>query len=326
LWFFSLEEIDMGIWKKRIVGFIIGFTIGLLSLLIYNFIAGFFVSKPIENNKKEAISTGVSEDCFSNPEEILASMKSPDVGVRRSIFKRLFFRHVVSTIYYDYERDLNYPERAERAQIQYLNLDDSVEDEAVITFLRMESPVALVLKKGSCGWRPVAALSAWLRNEDYPYSNWIEFPETVRRGVHEILIRESSGDASQYFRKVHLLKLINGSLSQVIEFEEESMRPLESYAESDWSDVKHHRTIQYRFKIDPVEQVSGFELEAVDELIKFTGKTEANSFFMETDGSWHTNQRHWRTRDFEIVKILNISAKRFVWDEQSLKFSLVYEK
>ena len=33
------------------------------------------------------------------------------------MFQRLFLRPRVATIYYDYERDLNYPERADRARL-----------------------------------------------------------------------------------------------------------------------------------------------------------------------------------------------------------------
>src|SRR5215813_13539831 len=92
-------------------------------------------------------------DYFNSPEEVLAALKSPEVSVRRNMLGELLLRPEVNTVYYDYERDLNYPERADRARLQYVQLDASPEPEALLTFVRFEHPVALVFKKKSCGWQ-----------------------------------------------------------------------------------------------------------------------------------------------------------------------------
>ena len=54
------------------------------------------------------------------------------------VFNQLLLRPDIATVYYDYERDINYPERADRARLQYVQLDDSPELEALLTFVRFE--------------------------------------------------------------------------------------------------------------------------------------------------------------------------------------------
>src|SRR2546423_12797483 len=213
-------------WKWRLMAFLTGFGIGLALFLFVSFVIGLWRPQSQQTMRRESLN---QHDCragdlFSSPEGILAALRSEDVSIRREVFRRLFLRPGVETIYYNYERDRDYPERAERAELKYINLDDESNDEAVITFVRYENPVALILKRNECGWHLVGALSAWLRFEDYPYLNWLETPETVKPGVHEILVRESSGDATRYSRNARLLKLMDGALVEVAPFTEESLQ------------------------------------------------------------------------------------------------------
>ena len=83
-----------------------------------------------------------------------------------------------------------------------------------------------MFKKKSCGWRLLTAVSSWLRFEDYPYENWLTLAETIEPGVHQLLIRESYGDASSYIRKARLLRLNGDALTQIAEIEEESIQPV----------------------------------------------------------------------------------------------------
>src|SRR4051794_22545571 len=134
-------------WKARLLAFLACFGLGLALSLAVSFIAGLFSSRYETAPRLETSGQNrcVPADSFPSPEEILAALRSEDVAVRREIFRRLFVRPGAATIYYDYERDRDYPERAERAEVKYLNLDDQGDDEAVITFLRYASPVALIL-------------------------------------------------------------------------------------------------------------------------------------------------------------------------------------
>jgi hypothetical protein len=47
----------------------------------------------------------------------------------------------------------------------------------------------------------IAAFSSWLRFEDVFLGDWFELKETIERGVYEILLRDSTGDAVVTFAK-----------------------------------------------------------------------------------------------------------------------------
>ncbi|HYY41421.1 MAG TPA: hypothetical protein VE775_01740, partial [Pyrinomonadaceae bacterium] len=194
-------------WRSRLTAFLIGFSLSLCAVFSYSFIAGLFAGTP-RRAAPVAQAGCVAEVYFADPDAILAALKSEDVSVRRDVFRRLFLRPGVATIYYDYERDREYPERAVEARVRYVNLDDDAEPEALLTFVRFAQPVALVLQRDACGWQLRGALSAWLRYEDYPYRDWLELPELVKAGTHEILLRESTGNATSYVRKARVLKLL----------------------------------------------------------------------------------------------------------------------
>jgi hypothetical protein len=310
-------------WKSRLSAFLISFVIGFVLFLIVSFALGFLRSYRQTSIRREPVGQHRcgAVDSFSSPEEILAALKSEDVLVRREVFRRLFLRPGVATTYYDYERDRDYPERAERAEVKYVNLDDQSEEEAVLTFMRYENPVALILKKEECGWLPVGALGAWLRFEDYPYQGWLEMPETVTRGVHEILLRESTGDAMRYARNARLLKLMDGALVQIAEFSEESIEPVEHYTEADWSDVKRRDTTRY-YSFLPASngEKAKLRLETQEEIVKYSGSPPAHTYWLETDGAWHVAKKQWRARDAARLRLLDKRTHELVWDEQRKRF------
>jgi hypothetical protein len=309
-------------WKWRLMAFLTGFGLGLTLFLS----VGFVVSLLRPQNQRTASSESLHQhdcgaaDVFSSPAEILAALKSEDVSIRREVFRRLFLRPNVTTIYYDYERDRDYPERADRAELKYLNLDEDINDEALLTFVRDENPVALILKRDECGWHLVAALSAWLRFEDYPYLNWLETPETVKRGVHEILVHESAGDAARYSRNARLLKLLDGALVEVAEFTEESIKPVEDYRAADWNDVRRRETTRCTFIPESNGNVARLRLETQAEIIKYSGAPPTHTFWSETDGAWHTARKQWRERDAERIRLLKSDARELVWDDERKRF------
>lgn len=313
-------------WKWRLLAFTIGFCLGLALFLFVSFIINRLSQGMSADNQQTSRPERINQhDCaaaeiFSSPEEILAALKSEDAGVRREVFRRLFLRPGVQTIYYDYERDRDYPERAERAELKYLNLDEESNDEAVLTFIRSENPVALVLKRDECGWRALATLSAWLRFEDYPYLNWLETPETLKTGVHEILVRESTGDATRYTRNAHLLKLMDGSLREVAQFTEESIEPVTGYSAADWNDVRRRETTRYRFIPESKGVVARLRLETQSEIIKYSGATPTFTFWMETDGAWHTARRQWRERGAQRADLLKNTSRELVWNDGQKRF------
>jgi len=306
-------------WKKRIAALMTGFAIGLLIVVLYSFLPSHVQQKA----SKEESSGGVkcsTEDVFTKPEEILSAMRSDNVNVRRELYGRLFFRPGVTTSYYDYERDKDYPPRAEEARLRYVQLDDSPQPEVLISFARYENPAAVILKSSSCGWNVVATLGSWLRFEEYPYADWLELPETIKPGVHEILIHESTGDAARYVRKARLLKLIDGSLQQIAGFTEDEITPLEDYREPDWSNVKHHLVRHYNFVQGTAAQAARLHIETVNDVIKYSGTAPVYTYWLETDGAWHTSRKHWSARPAVCLKLLDSHIEEFIWNEERKKF------
>jgi len=288
-------------WKSRSIAFTLCFAIGL-------------ALAAIAFRRTAVLPLCASADYFNSPEEVLAALKSPEVSVRRNVLSRLLLRPDVATVYYDYERDLNYPERADRARLQYVQLDTSPEAEAVLTFVRFEHPMALVFKKQSCGWQLVTAVSSWLRFEDYPYENWLSLPETIEPGVHQLLIRDSNGDSSSYIRKARLLRLNGDALTQVAEFEEESIEPVSGYDAADWNDVKRRRVSNTAF------QDTSIKTEITEEIIKLNGAPPRYSYWLETDGSWHARESNWSRRPATRVKLLGVSTEVLSWNPQEGRF------
>ena len=285
-------------WKSRLVAFILCFAIGFALAAI-------------------AIRSTAVSPCtayFNSPEEVLAALKSPEVTVRRDMLSRLLLRPDIATVYYDYERDLNYPERADRARLQYVQLDDSPEPEALLTFVRFEHPIALVFKQKSCGWQLLAAVSSWLRFEDYPYENWLSLPEAIKPGVHQLLIRDSNGDSDSYVRKTRLLRLNGDVLTPVAELEEETIEPVAGYNGSDWSNVKRHRVSNITFNDN------GIRNEVTEEIIKLNGAAPRYSYWLETDGSWHARESNWSRRPSKCVSKPIVSTENFVWNLQEGRF------
>ena len=303
-------------WKTRAFAFMTCFVIGFLVAAIVAAI----LSRRSRKHLPATSSPCAAADDFNSPEEVLSALKDPEVNVRSAMRKRLLLRPDVATVYYDYERDSNYPERADRAHIHYVQLDDSPDKEAVLTFVRFEHPMALVFKKETCGWRLVAAVSTWLRFEGYPYENWLSLVQAIDPGTYQLLVRDSYGDSNSYVRKARLLRLNGDVLTQVAEFEEESLQPVAGYEGSDWNDVKRHRVNKYNFTTDIAYQGAAINSELTEEIVKLNGSAPQYSYWLETDGSWHARQSNWNRRPATRVKLLGVSRETLGWNSQEGRF------
>ena len=310
-------------WKLRLAAFAAGFGIGLVLFLIVSFIVGLFTrGRGTTTARVQPLAQKTCGEAlgFASPEEVLAALRHEDVLVRREAFERLFLRPGVATAYYDYERDRNYPERAERAGVKYLNLDERDGDEAIVTFVRYENPAALILRKDECGWMLAGALSSWLRFEDYPYQDWLETPERVAGGAHDILVRESTGDATRYSRNARLLRLTDGALAEVASFTEESIRPVDGYKGADWGEVKAREATRYSFLQQADGQPERIRLETQEEVIKYSGAPPSYTYWLETDGAWHAARRQWRERASARQRFLGQRTRELVWDAALKRF------
>src|SRR5215217_7784367 len=291
-------------WKSRLTAFTICFALGLTAAFI---LAGILSLLRQRHQPQTHLARCQGDDYFNRPEEVLAAIKSEEAAVRRDMFKRVLRRPDISTVYYDYERDLNYPERTDRARLEYVQLDDTPETEALLTFVRLEHPTALIFSRESCGWKLVAGLSSWLRFEDYPYDNWLTLPTTIKPGIHELLVRDSNGDATSYVRKAQLLRLERGHLAQIAEFDEEILEPVKEYVAGDWSDIKRKQASYINFS---AELPAAIQIETTTSLVKLHGAIPSYSYWLETDGTWHARRRNWSARSSQILKLLAVEKER----------------
>ncbi|HWT03788.1 MAG TPA: hypothetical protein VN256_26305 [Pyrinomonadaceae bacterium] len=310
-------------WKLKLAAFAAGFGLGLALFLCASFVVGLFT------RGRRAAATRVQplaqKTCgeslgFASPEEVIAALRHEDVLVRRAAFERLFLRPGVVTAYYDYERDRDYPERAARAEVKYLNIDERAGDEALVTFVRYENPAALILRKDECGWGLAGALSSWLRSEDYPYQNWLETPERAEGGAHDILVRESTGDATRYTRNARLLRLTHSTLTEVASFTEESITPVEGYNGADWSDVKTRETTRHALLRQTDGRPERLMLWTRGEVIIYSGAPPSYTYWLETDGAWHTARMHWRGRASVRLRDVGQRTRELVWDDGRQRF------
>ena len=305
-------------WKSRVTAFTVCFVIGLTAAFI---VAGILsLRRQRQQQSQTQLSRCQGDDYFNRPEEVLAAIKSDEVNVRSEMFKRLLLRPDIATVYYDYERDLNYPERTDRARLEYVQLDDTPDTEALLTFVRLDHPTALIFSKDSCGWKLVTALSSWLRFEDYPYDNWLTLPTTIKPGIHELLVRDSNDDATSYVRKARLLRLDRGQLAQIAEFDEEVLEPVTEYAGSDWNDVKRKRSNHATFFPEGSGTSPTIRIESTTSLIKLQGPIPSYSYWLENDGTWHARKRNWSARPARELKVLSSHKTSSVWDARAERF------
>ena len=171
-----------------------------------------------------------------------------------------------------------------------------------------------------CGWRLVAALSSWLRFEDYPYENWLVLVEAIESGRRQLLVRESYGDANSYTRKARLLRLTGDALTQIAEIEEESINPVSGYEGSDWANVKLRRVNKSSFAYEREGEGANIWNELTEEIIKLDGGAPQYSYWLESDGSWHARQSNWSRRPATRVKLLNVSTQILWWNAQEGRF------
>jgi len=309
-------------WKSRLTAFTICFAIGLTAAFIVAAIVG--LRRHRQRQPQSQLTRCAASDYFNRPEEVLTAIKSEEVDVRRAMFKRLLLRPDISNVYYDYERDLNYPERTDRARLEYVQLDDTPDTEALLTFVRLEHPTALIFSKDSCGWKLVTALSSWLRFEDYPYTNWLTLPTTIKPGIHELLVRESNGDATSYVRKARLLRLDRGQLVQIAEVDEEVLEPVKDYMGHDWSDVKRKQSSFITFAPGSPSAKPVMQIETTTSSIKLSGDMLFYSYWLETDGTWHARRRNWSARSSQQLKVQRVIKQSLVWNASEGRF--VYDQ
>lgn len=311
-----------GHWHLRASGFITCFIAGWCLVSLYLFAVGYFrrsllppprVFAPEPSGCVEAAAR------FASPEDLLAALTSAEVAVRRDVYARLALRPGTDTAFYDYARDHEYPEPAEQATLRYLDLDAEPGAEAIVTFTRLAHPAAVILKRDACGWRAPAVVGGWLRDADAPETPWLELPETISPGTHELLLHESRGDAVTYERQARLLKLTDNALVEIARYDEEAITPVENYQAADWADVKRRRRCRAVFN----PRAAGgarLRLDSSDEIVRYAGASPSTSDWQVRHGAWHTAPGHWRTRTATTLKTVGTHRRELIWSSQAKRF------
>jgi hypothetical protein len=302
-----MREIIMTQRQVKHLSLLFCFFAGLFWVAAYRFWRG---PRPAAVLVKPEVVTGPR---FASPEEVLAALTHENVDVRRAAWGRLLLRPGAHLTYYDYERDANYPERPDRAQLRYLNFDSGPAPEALLTFVRLEYPLAIVLRQDGDGWVCAGTFSAWLRYEEYPYDNWLETPPAPTPGQHALLLRESGGDAQSYTRTARLWRLHDGQFREVATLEEESLSPNDRPG-PDWDSVKKHCVSSAAFATGAID------LATRCQLVKLSGPVRSHRYLSATDGVWHTAPGHWRHRTKTAWQTLLAENSRLVWDEARGEF------
>ena len=116
------------------------------------------------------------------------------------------------------------------------------------------------------------------------------------------------------------MELPSGALVEVAQFSEESIKPVEGYSEADWNDVRQHETTRYTFIPESNGNVARLRLETQAEIIKYSGAPPTYTFWLETDGAWHTARKQWRERDAQRIRLLKSGTRELVWDDGQKRF------
>jgi hypothetical protein len=308
--------------KGRLAAFALSFAVGLVVAAAFRLAAGLLSGAEKEGG---TVAEPQTHGCgpgatFESPTEVLEALRSPDVGVRAEAFRRLLLRPGVTTVHYDFERDRNYPAPVDHARLRLVNLDDSPEEEALVTFVRTDSPAAVVLKRCESGWRAASVVSAWLRYEDYPYEDWIETVEAIRPRQHLLLVRDSNGDATRYTRRARVLRLADSGLEQLAEVEEERIEPFENYVGVDWPNVKRRHAGSLHFTQQSGDKPARLRVSYRREMVKYAGAPASHVYWRESDGVWHQARGHWRARNHESMGQVSFGEEQFVWSDVQQRF------
>src|ERR1044071_6840298 len=99
--------------RWRLAACALCFAVGLALAFAYAMLPRLFARRAAMNGRAavkcvNACSKEEADETFSSPDELVAALKSEDVGVRRDTFRRLFLRPGMNTVYYDYERDRDF--------------------------------------------------------------------------------------------------------------------------------------------------------------------------------------------------------------------------
>lgn len=307
----------MKIWKwfyPRLLTFSICFTLGVIAVLIM--LSSTTKQVNLSSSTKPIVEQSQLVKTYQNPEYIIKLITSSEPIIRRNIYKELFLAPKKTNIYYDYQRDLEYPERADNVNLQYVNLDKDNKKEAIITFNHLRTPTAIIMQKQNEGWIVVDTLSALGQMADTKLEDWLQTVSLIEPNSCELLIKKAAEDNSSYHSEFHILKLINGQLAKVGVIPIEDIQPYLNN-QSNWQDIKHLTKTTYKISTNLLATIT---LSTNDSIVEYDGTIPKYTHWSDIDNSTHAYNGNWYNRSYHVLYFHEDRQNILEWDSQQQKF------
>lgn len=252
---------------------------------------------------------------YPSPEHIISLITHPEPIIRRGIYGELFLRPNKDNIYYDYQRDVEYPERADNVKLEYVKLD-KISETAIIKFVHLGNPSAIILQKQINGWVVIDCFSSWEKSFDKNLDNWLQTISLIEPDIYEILVREVTTDASSYHSQLTIFKLVNNQLKKVGELPELVVKQHPNNKEN-WADIKNLTITSYQ---KPNSSNPNFLLNIKQEIIQYIGEVPEYIYWSDVDNSWHTAKQHWHNRPYKVLEVVGQKEVVLQWSSEKQYF------
>ncbi len=303
----------------RLLTFSICFTLGTLAVVIVfspsssketNLSSQLIVNQQVAKQSEQSFKT------YPSPEFIIEQITSNEPIIRRNIYKELFLKPTKTTTYYDFERDLDYPERADNVKLNYVNLNKYSPKEAIITFNHLRVHTAIVMQKQQAGWIVIETLSALEQMPDTKLEDWLQPISLVETNVSELLLKKVTGDNSSYYSEFGILKLINGQLVQVGTIPIETIKPQINNLPN-WQNIKSLNSTTYQISTKLPTTIT---LRSTRSIVEYNNTIPQYSYWSDIDNSTHTYKGSWHNSSYKMLNFIEQHQNVLEWDNQQQRF------
>lgn len=269
---------------------------------------------PSHTEGKPATKTATKN--YHSPEFVISLISHSEPIIRQEIFRELFLRPTKNNTYYDYQRDLDYPERADNITLDYVQLDKAQPKAAIIKFIHLGMPSAIVMQKQQEGWIVLDTFSAFGKFWENNYTDWLRTESLIETGVCEILIKEATSDNSSYSSKLVIFKLIDNKLTKVGEILVEQVLP--RYTNNKY--IPNEKLLSYISYQAIYQPIPCIKLTQEHSIIEYIGEISTHKYWSDIDLCWHTAKQHWHNRPYKTTESISFSQRFLQWDNEKKLF------
>ncbi|MBI4851233.1 MAG: hypothetical protein HY819_05345 [Acidobacteria bacterium] len=318
----------MKLWRllySRLLAFSLSFSFGLvLVILIANLLTSLSTPTSVPVIKKmpreqEAKEQQMAIKTYPSPEYVISLITHNEPAIRRAIYKEIFLRPNKDSIYYDYLRDLDFPERADNVKLDYVKLDKEHSRAAIIKFLHLANPTIIVMQKVEENqWIVLDILST--REKFYSDEDWAYTVSLVEPGIYEILINQATSDTTSYESQFIIFKLINNKLVKVgVLLQTKFIATPSQKLDKDWLNKaeileRYQSHLQIAYSPKPTLKIDTYK-----SIVKLTGLKETKRW-SDIDLCWHISELAPHNRRYETLNFISYSQSFLVWDSQLQRF------